>query len=102
MSASANAANCVLFERDHPNIKYVTRGQPFFLFSSAFVIRQSDTDWLHFLNSSIRQLQANGFAKQLEAKYNPTGGLLGPGQATLIPCITPGILASSGSSAKPC
>jgi ABC-type amino acid transport substrate-binding protein len=68
-----NVNNCARFEKDHPTVRFVTRGKPFFRFTSGFVVRQGDPGWLQFLNSSIRHLQTNGFTDKLEAKYNPEG-----------------------------
>ncbi len=73
-----NVNNCLRFEKEQPNIRFVTKGKPFYRFTSGFVVRHGDPEWLQFLNSSIRNLQTNGFTDRLEAKYNPDGMLWTP------------------------
>lgn len=68
-----NINNCLRFEQEHPTIRFVTKGKPFFPFTSGFVVRHGDPDWLHFLNSAIRRIQVSGYADLLERRYNPDG-----------------------------
>lgn len=72
-AAISTVASCYYFVREHPELRQVAAEKPFYQCGTGFVVPRGNTDWLNFLNSSLRHLHTTGVIAELDRKYNPDG-----------------------------
>jgi cyclohexadienyl dehydratase len=68
-----NSAQCIEFAKEHPGLRYPTRGQPFYIFLSGLAMKQGDSEGMAFWNSVLQLFRVNGFLATLDKKHNPQG-----------------------------
>ncbi len=68
--AISDVNTIALFAKAHPEVTDLFATRPFGLNPVGWAVRQSDTAWLHFLETSLQFLETQGILKQLEQKYN--------------------------------
>ena len=68
--AIADANSIALYANAHPEVVDLFKIKPFGLNPVGWAVRQSDTAWLHFLETALQFLETQGVLHKLENQYN--------------------------------
>ncbi len=67
--AIADSNTVALYVAQHPELKDVFAKNPFGLNPVGWAVRQQDTAWLHFIETSLQFLETQGTMRNLEQQY---------------------------------